>query len=168
MLQGQRLYRRMITRFLPALAVVPDTHTLRPVARIGISGAPPVVSASHAGGLWPMLPAGVRWRVNGLLSRTGIHRAWGRGLALASGGWLGTHDRGMYAHYDQVLRHDPALFRGVLESPALLEPYFDPAGVKRLLDAHLRGRTNAAIALTNLWTYARWRQYLGAGDAPGN
>jgi hypothetical protein len=102
-----------------------------------------------------------------VLSRYGIRQAWGQGLARVSGGWMGTHDRGMYAHYDLVLRKDPDFFCNELQSSELLEPYFDPIGVKRLLQAHLEGKTNAAITLFNLWTYARWRHYLIGGDQLG-
>ena len=161
-LYGQVAYRHMIARFLPKLAAITHDKTGRPIR----------YASTWEERLWAARD-GVAWFTGGVgnrLSRTRLGkpavnmlRAWsrdiGRVASKLSGGWVGSHNRHAYVHYERLPRRFPDLFRTLFSQDELLEPYFLPDRVRTLLEEHIAGRRDETMALLNLWTLCSWRKH---------
>lgn len=167
----QRLYRRMIVRFLPELSRIAEDKTLRSVWSMDESNGVIPTSQATLATMWSGLHPGIRWRLNAVLATTGIRRTYPQlrqwlvpqlrqWLVQLSGGWLGKHDRTAYAHYDEIIRKYPVMFSDILEADELVGPYFDPEGLMDLFQAHLSRRIDASWLIFNIWTLCMWRKQL--------
>jgi len=159
----QRLYRRMIVRFLPELSRIAEDKTLRSVWYMDKSNGVIPTSQATLATMWSGLHPGIRWRLDAVLSTTGIRRTYPQlrqQLVQLSGGWLGKHDRTAYAHYDEIIRKYPVMFSDILAANELVGPYFDPEGLMDLFQAHLSRRIDASWVIFNIWTLCMWRKQL--------
>ncbi len=149
-----KAYRRMIARFLPGLASVPDVASLMPVNRFRKKSDLKNTLVAGRKMTERVIPSPLRWRVDRTLNEAD------RLLAVLSGGWLGNHNRREYTHPDVAIRKHPRLFYEMLGDKNYLEPYFSQSAVRKVLDLHVSGEINADPALYNLLTFATWKKYL--------
>lgn len=144
--RNQRAYRRMLVRHAPRLAAVAENRTGRPVSHADAHG---LASAPDSTPL--ALPASVQWRLNRAQALLG---EW---LVMASGGWLGPHNRNDYVHHDESIRRvAPEWFRArLLDSPSAAD-WFNRAALERLLQEHLSRRQDHAIRINNVVAFLAW------------
>lgn len=155
---GQKAYRRMLVRFAPHLARIPESKTQRSILRSDRAGAvrAPFTFAQlqEAGTVY--LPQSMAWRVNASL------RSLGHGLARLSGGWVGLHNRGEYVHHDESIRKvDFEWFRQALNQDDLTQGWFDKKALNALLDEHLMGKMDHSIRINNVVSFLEWRRIMG-------
>lgn len=155
---GQKAYRRMMVRFAPHLARIPEAKTQRNLLHSDRAGGavPAVTFARLQEAGTDYLPQGLAWRVNASL------RSLGRGLARLSGGWVGLHNRGEYVHHDESIRKvDPEWFRQALNQDDLTQDWFDKKALNTLLEEHLMGKMDHSIRINNVVSFLEWRRIMG-------
>jgi hypothetical protein len=155
---GQKAYRRMLVRFAPHLARIPEGRTKRSLLHTGRSGGahPPLTFARLQDAGKDYLPQGLTWRVNASL------RSLGHGLARVSGGWAGLHNRSEYVHHDESIRKvDPEWFRQALNLDSLTEGWFDKKSLNSLLEEHLMEKMDHSIRINNVVSFLEWRRIMG-------
>ncbi|MDP2962579.1 MAG: asparagine synthase-related protein [Sulfurimicrobium sp.] len=155
---GQKAYRRMMVRFAPQLARIPEIKTQRSLLhtdRAGVVRAPITFTRLQEAAA-EYLPQGLAWRVNAGLQN------FGHGLALLSGGWLGLHNRSEYVHHDESIRKvDPEWFRHALNQDELTDGWFDKKALNALLEEHLMGKMDHSIRINNVVSFLEWRRIMG-------
>lgn len=155
---GQKAYRRMMVRFAPHLARIPEAKTQRSLLHADRAGAarPSDTFARLQEAGTDYLPQGLAWRVNASL------RSLGRGLASLSGGWVGLHNRGEYVHHDESIRKvDPEWFRQALNQDDLIAGWFDKKALNTLLEEHLMEKMDHSIRINNVISFLEWRRLMG-------
>ena len=154
--QGQRAYRRMLTRHAPDLAAVPEGKTHRAVTyadRHGVEYAKP-----RKGPPSSALPTGIQWRLNMVKRRANAL------LVSASGGWLGRVNRRVYAHHDlNIRRVDPNWYHHALFGSAIANEWFDLRALERMFGEHLSGRYNHATRINNVVALLSWLEKADRG-----
>ncbi len=155
---GQKAYRRMMVRFAPHLARIPEIKTQRSLLhtdRTGVVRAPITFARLQVAAV-DYLPQALAWRVNAGL------QSFGHGLALLSGGWAGLHKRGEYVHHDDSIRKvDPEWFRHALNQDELTDGWFDKKALNTLLEEHLMGKMDHSIRINNVVSFLEWRRIMG-------
>lgn len=155
---GQKAYRRMLVRFAPHLARIPEAKTRRGLQHMDCAGPMrvPLTFARILDAGDDYLPQRLAWRVNASL------HSIGHGLANLTGGWLGLHNRGEYVHHDESIRKvDPEWFRQALNQDDLTEGWFDKKALNTLLEEHLMGRMDHSIRINNVVSFLEWRRIMG-------
>ncbi len=146
--QGQRAYRRLLTRHAPRLAAVPENKTHKAVTysdRYGVTHARAHKTVPSR------LPFGVQWRLNAVKRRANAL------LVSGSGGWLGRIDRNNYAHHDLNIRSvDPDWYRSALFRNPLADEWFERSALEQMLAEHLSQRYNHAIRINNVVALLSW------------
>lgn len=150
--RGQRAYRRLMQRYAPALAALPETKTGRPIRESYVEelrrDEPALPSR------WASMP--VLWRLEA------VRRAARRSVERWGGGWLSARKRLHYAHHDDDIRFvDPAWFRSALLDDPLADGWFRRDRLARLFDEHLQRRANHAVRINNVICFMAWRRHMG-------
>ncbi len=128
-LEEQKLYKKMIVKYLPEVARFPYTQTGRPL----------IPSRFREGIQW-------RWE-----------RFYRYHLPGWTGGKWGNHDFKEYIHPNESIRTGSRdFFLKKLKNNSFLSEYFDMDYLHNLLDAHMNGQTNQEEILCSLLAFALW------------
>lgn len=150
--RGQLAYRRLMQRYAPALAALPEAKTGRPMRESYVKDPRRQESATPSP--WAGLP--LLWRLEAM------RRAARRSLERWGGGWLSARKRLHYAHHDDDIRFvDPGWFRRALLEDPLADDWFRRDRLARLFDEHQQRRANHAVRINNVICFLAWRRHAG-------
>ncbi len=170
---NKQTYIKMISKYLPAVADIKYEVTGKTIHQMD-SVQPANTSSGYPfkNNFIGWIYLGLKWRTERLTNKLNIRKTWlqtqkslkdntRKTSAILSNGWLGEHNRRAYAHYDEIIRSSSREFfiTTLLDSDYLTD-WFNIDEIKRVLDEHIKRKSNHYEKINNLVTFVLFRKFF--------